>query len=132
MKVSLAVTHMKRREAVEPVIGHMKHDHRMSRCHLIGSLGDAIHAIACAAGCNIRWLTRAVLRLGLQGLFAPLNPWPWVTLAERWGAYREGTRRLIAFAASLVSKHHSHRGGSMQFEFCRDDQSKRWADRPAF
>ena len=51
------------------VIGHVKHDHRMIRCHLIGSLGDALHAIACAAGYNIRWLMRAMLRVGLKGLF---------------------------------------------------------------
>jgi transposase, IS5 family len=59
-----------RRQAVEPVIGHVTHDHRMQRCHLKGSTGDALQAMACAAGCNIRWLMRAMLRLGLKGLFA--------------------------------------------------------------
>ena len=61
---------LKRRQAVEPTIGHVKHDNRMIRCHLQGSTGDALHAIACAAGYNIRWLMRAMLRLGLKGLFA--------------------------------------------------------------
>ena len=61
---------LKRRQAVEPTIGHVKHDNRMIRCHLLGSTGDALHAIACAAGYNIRWLMRAMLRLGLKGLFA--------------------------------------------------------------
>jgi transposase, IS5 family len=61
---------LKRRQAIEPTIGHVKHDHRMIRCHLQGSTGDALHAIACAAGYNIRWLMRAMLRLGLKGLFA--------------------------------------------------------------
>lgn len=61
---------LKRRQAIEPAIGHTKHDHRMIRCHLQGSLGDALHAISCAAGYNIRWLMRAILRLGLTGLFA--------------------------------------------------------------
>jgi IS5 family transposase len=60
---------LKRRQAIEPTIGHVKHDNRMSRCHLQGSTGDALHAIACAAGYNIRWLMRAMLRLGLKGLF---------------------------------------------------------------
>ena len=91
---------LKRRQAVEPVIGHVKHDHRMIRCHLIGSLGDALHAIACAAGYNIRWLMRAMLRLGLKGLFAPSNLWLWVTLTVRWRANRESTRRSIPVAAS--------------------------------
>ena len=63
---------LKRRQAIEPTIGHVKHDHRMIRCHLKGSTGDALHAMACAAGYNIRWLMRAMLRLGLTGLFALL------------------------------------------------------------
>ena len=61
---------LKRRQAIEPAIGHTKHDNRMIRCHLKGSLGDALHAISCAAGYNIRWLMRAIMRLGLTGLFA--------------------------------------------------------------
>ena len=95
---------LKRRQAVEPVIGHVKHDHRMSRCHLIGSLGDALHAIACAAGYNIRWLMRAMLRLGLKGLFAPLILWLWATLTLRWRAIGEITRQLIAIAVSPARK----------------------------
>ena len=97
---------LKRRQAVEPVIGHVKHDHRMSRCHLIGSLGDALHAIACAAGYNIRWLMRAMLRLGLKGLFAPLHLWLWATLTVRWSAIREITHQLITAKASPVRKRH--------------------------
>jgi len=45
----------------------------MIRCHLRGSTGDALHAMACAAGYNIRWLMRAMLRLGLKGLFVLLT-----------------------------------------------------------
>jgi transposase, IS5 family len=63
-------TVLKRRQAVEPAIGHTKHDHGMIRCYLKGSVGDALHAISCAAGYNIRWLLRAIMRLGLKGLFA--------------------------------------------------------------
>lgn len=61
---------LKRRQAIEPAIGHVKHDNRMIRCYLHGSIGDALHAISCAAGYNIRWLMRAIMRLGLRGLFA--------------------------------------------------------------
>ena len=59
---------LKRRQAVEPAIGHLKSDHRMDRCWLQGKLGDALHAVLCAAGYNLRWLMRAVLRLGLKGI----------------------------------------------------------------
>lgn len=47
---------LKRRQAIEPIIGHLKADHRMDRCHLKGEEGDALHAVLCAAGYNIRWL----------------------------------------------------------------------------
>ena len=64
---------LKRRQAVEPAIGHLKHDNAMDRCWLHGATGDALHAVLCAAGYNIRWLLRAIVRLGLKGLFAPLS-----------------------------------------------------------
>ena len=51
---------LKRRQAIEPVIGHLKSDHRMSRCWLKGAMGDAINAVLSAAGYNLRWLLRAV------------------------------------------------------------------------
>ena len=60
---------LKRRQAVEPAIGHLKSDHRMDRCWLQGQLGDALHAVLCATGYNLRWLLRAVLRLGLKAAF---------------------------------------------------------------
>ena len=63
---------LKRRQAVEPAIGHMKADHRLDRCWLAGEQGDALHAVLCAAGYNLRWLMRAVLRLGLKAIFLRL------------------------------------------------------------
>lgn len=33
---------LKRRQAAEPTIGHLKAEHRMRRCHLKGQLGDAL------------------------------------------------------------------------------------------
>lgn len=55
---------LKRRQAIEPIIGHLKADHRMNRCHLKGSQGDALHAVLCAAGYNIRWLLRMIAKKG--------------------------------------------------------------------
>ena len=46
------------------MIGHTKSDNRMNRCWLEGTIGDALHALSCAAGYNIRWLLRAIARLG--------------------------------------------------------------------
>jgi hypothetical protein len=45
----------------------------MDRCWLQGAVGDALHALGCAAGYNIRWLLRAITRLGLKGLFCVLS-----------------------------------------------------------
>ena len=57
---------LKRRQAIEPIIGHLKSDHRMNRCHLKGQEGDAIHAVLCAAGYNIRWLLRMIRKKGIR------------------------------------------------------------------
>ena len=43
---------LRRRSAVEPVIGHMKSDHRMGRNLLLGSHGDAANAVLAAARHN--------------------------------------------------------------------------------
>ena len=59
---------LKRRQAIEPAIGHLKSDNRMDRCWLQGTTGDALHAVLCAAGYNLRWLLRAMVRLGLKAL----------------------------------------------------------------
>jgi len=47
---------LRRRPAVEPVIGHAKVDHRMGRNFLKGAHGDAANAILAAAGYNFRRL----------------------------------------------------------------------------
>jgi IS5 family transposase len=66
---------LKRRQAIEPIIGHLKADHRMNRCHLKGSIGDSLHAVLCAAGFNIRWLLRALVRLKRAKFFLRLFLW---------------------------------------------------------
>jgi len=69
---------MRRRAAVEPVIGHLKDDHRMRRNHLKGREGDRINAVLAAAGYNfsllLRWfrrLLRALLLILARALLAP-------------------------------------------------------------
>ena len=49
---------MRRRAAVEPVIGHLKDDHRMRRNYLKGRDGDRINAVLAAAGYNFSLLRR--------------------------------------------------------------------------
>jgi IS5 family transposase len=49
---------MRRRAAVEPVIGHVKEDHRMGRNYLKGRKGDRINAVLAATGYNFSLLMR--------------------------------------------------------------------------
>jgi IS5 family transposase len=42
------------RAGIEPVIGHMKYDHRMGRNFLSGSLGDAVNALLAGAAFNLK------------------------------------------------------------------------------
>lgn len=49
-----------RRSAIEPAIGHMKNDGRLRRNWLKGCLGDALHAVLCGAGHNLRMILRAL------------------------------------------------------------------------
>ena len=44
----------KRRAAIEPVIGHIKHDYRMTRNFLKGSYGDAVNVMMAAAAMNFK------------------------------------------------------------------------------
>jgi hypothetical protein len=74
---------LRRRSAIEPVIGHMKAEGHLGRCYLKGRAGDAANAILSAVGYNFRrilaWL-RALLRqilIAILRLFigrSSLNP----------------------------------------------------------
>src|SRR3984957_7836031 len=70
---------LRRRSAIEPVIGHLKEEHRMGRNYLWHRRGDATNAILAAAGYNfrrlIRWLS-ILWRLFLSVLLATLQPVP--------------------------------------------------------
>jgi transposase, IS5 family len=59
---------LKRRQAIELIIGHLKSDNRMDRCHLKGETGDKLHAVLCAAGYNSQWLLRMIAKKGVTFL----------------------------------------------------------------
>ena len=63
---------LRRRSAIEPVIGHMKIEGHLGRCHLKGRDGDAANVILTAVGHNLcrvlAWL-RAPLRLIMLALW---------------------------------------------------------------
>lgn len=84
---------LKRRQAIEPIIGHLKADHRMDRCHLKGSEGDALHAVLCAAGYNIRWLLRMIVKKAQGLLLCLLKASGLVGLFEKLAAIFGRNRR---------------------------------------
>jgi IS5 family transposase len=108
---------LKRRQAIEPAIGHTKADHRMDRCWMPGPMGDALHALSCALGYNIRWLMRALQAkakkallwllqmVGLaaeQGMDRVQNAlWQLARMASHWLARPDGghSRASIGLAA---------------------------------
>lgn len=47
---------IKRRQAIEPHIGHMKSEGKLGRNFLKGFLGDQINSILCGVGHNLRLL----------------------------------------------------------------------------
>jgi IS5 family transposase len=68
---------LRRRSAVEPVIGHLKNEHRMTRNRLVGSHGDAANAVLAAVGYNFRlllkwlWLLCALILTRLAATNSP-------------------------------------------------------------
>jgi IS5 family transposase len=75
---------MRRRNGIEPVIGHLKSDGLLERNHLHGVDGDAINAVLCAAGHNLRLLAKwlkTLLRVLIAMLLAAVAPVRNTTLA---------------------------------------------------
>lgn len=48
------------RAGIEPVIGHIKHDHRMIRNYLSGTQGDAVNTLLAATGFNMMKMLRRI------------------------------------------------------------------------
>ena len=52
---------LKRRSAIEPHIGHMKSEGKLRRNYLKGTVGDALNALLCAIGHNLRMILRKII-----------------------------------------------------------------------
>ena len=90
----------RRRSAIEPVIGHLKSDHRLDRCFLKGRMGDKLNLIGSAAGFNIRKLLRL---LGL-GIISRAR-WAWGVFYRCWVLVREA---FAVFSLPIVSTFRSN------------------------
>lgn len=87
---------LKRRQAVEPVIGHLKSDGHLGRNYLLGTDGDQINVVLSCAGHNLRLAMRklteifcACCRAALTGQIAAIHSWMRAKNPENrlvWGA----------------------------------------------
>lgn len=80
------IADLRRRSAIEAEIGHMKTDGRLTRCPLKGMSGDALFAVLCACGHNIRKIL-AHLRAWLASMIALL----WTAETQPNGRYQADT-----------------------------------------
>ncbi len=70
---------MRRRSAVDPVIGYFKNEHRMDRNYLAGKQGDAVNALLAAVGYNfsllLKWIRQLLcLITAIVATFLPKQP----------------------------------------------------------
>lgn len=61
------------RAGIEPVIGHIKHDHRMLRNYLKGNLGDQFNAIMAGTAFNLKKMLNRIKEQILFILFSQFN-----------------------------------------------------------
>ena len=66
---------IKRRAAIEPLIGHMKSDGRLGRNYLLGKLGDKLNAILSACGQNLRLMLNHLSAKARKRLLCALVQW---------------------------------------------------------
>jgi hypothetical protein len=100
---------MRPRAAIEPVIGHLKAEHRMDRNYLKGFAGDCANAVLAAAGYNfrllLRWLAlllRALIQLPCSPPSRPIQTCPPPETPE------PASRRVLH--ERLVTLHHRCEG----------------------
>jgi IS5 family transposase len=75
---------LKRRQAIEPWIGHMKSDGKLGRCYLKGSIGDRIHGVLVAIAHNFRMILRK-----LRICYAQMIWWVWEQIKKLLGSDKE-------------------------------------------
>jgi len=92
----------RRRSAIEPVIGHLKSDHRLDRCFLKGRTGDVLNLIGSAAGFNIRKL----LRLLGRGMFSHAPVWT-AGIRFCFGTMGNFLRRMLNERIGFIRKTHA-------------------------
>lgn len=102
---------LKRRQAIEPVIGHLKSDGLLGRNYLKGTEGDHMNVMLSCAGHNLRLILRQLRIFCLQvsestvctepGTHHVVRPWLLSDILFNWAAtkLRTSTRFLLVTMA---------------------------------
>ncbi len=93
---------LKRREAIEPVIGHLKSDGLLGRNYLKGTQGDQMNVMLSCAGHNLRLILRQLRIFWLQIWD---NLWALLASASHHDAAASGDTSItgIAWQAAINS-----------------------------
>lgn len=81
--------HLKRRQAIEPIIGHMKNDGKLNLSRLKGVIGDKINAVLAACGHNLRMILKHIKKLLKNSFFVSSLAFFTAFLREIMGFYQE-------------------------------------------
>ena len=100
---------LKRRAAIEPIIGHIKAEHRMDRNFLHGRDGDRANAVLAAAGFNFKqianWLRRLLCLLLAQATVQSAKP-PNLNPAGSRGTKHSRSRRFSRYRRGTAGSRH--------------------------
>jgi IS5 family transposase len=86
---------LKHRQAIEPIIGHLKSDGRLNRNYLLGEQGDAINALLCCAGHNLRLVLRK---------FRLFWPSTWSICRAHWGSWGRRTKETTLWLPAAINR----------------------------
>jgi len=74
----------KRRASIEPIIGHLKSDHRLSKNYLKGFIGDEINLLLAAAAFNLKkWMNHFLAIIFMQNIATLLYSMAYIKPKER-------------------------------------------------
>ena len=88
-----------KRAGIEPVIGHLKSDHRMMRNYLKGTLGDSINTMMAAAAYNMRhWMNKHALSSFVTWLLTLVRRLENVLFEneKQYAAWKDSTLTMVA------------------------------------
>ena len=88
-----------KRAGIEPVIGHLKSDHRMMRNYFKGTLGDAINTMMAAAAYNMRhWMNKNALSSFVSWLLTLVRRLENVLFENenQYAAWKDSTLAMVA------------------------------------